>query len=421
MSEFPHQNVRLTPAERALFNKIHFGGWPAPDLPATAARSYSDGRATPAECEAALADCLAKGWLQVIDEAALTAISNDVRAAGLIGPVYSMPDRGDVDFTPLGAAIWLSLHDSLETSTPAFAYQVEIAVHVKSSHYFRTKATALATINEIQGDDSVRSIRGPFEIGPWRAQWWRRFIRGYRIDVEANGYYGTSESYHFSDLVYPPGELQRLQHILDCHNVTRSQWLSLAAMDTAGAKYSSRLPKMIADSVSKRFGGTVSEEECRTGLQDCLRLGWLMIVDFDTEDTTRETLERTGKIDASLREGPAIMPLVQEPWARTTIHFTPPGAALYRMIAAEWLGPAWEDNIHVCLSKETYREEHRYCETEEGLQAILQQYAAREEKIRASKIVPIGPWCVQWWKRFPRGYRLELQLGDPHVRSARPA
>jgi hypothetical protein len=83
------------------------------------------------------------------------------------------------------------------------------------------------------------------------------------------------------------------------------------------------------------------------------------------------------------------------------------------MLAAEWLGPAWEDEVHVSVSKETYREEHRYCETEEGLRAVLQEYAAGDLEVRTSKVVPLGPWCVKWWRRFPHGYRLELQLGDP--------
>ena len=52
-------------------------------------------------------------------------------------------------------------------------------------------------------------------------------------------------------------------------------------------------------------------------------------------------------------------------------HLTPAGAALYRMIAAEYLGPGWEDDLSVW--REYYREGHRYCETEEGLQGVLQR------------------------------------------------
>jgi hypothetical protein len=210
-------------------------------------------------------------------------------------------------------------------------------------------------------------------------------------------------------------ELQRLQHILDCHNITLAQWLLLAVMDTCLVTYTSRLPGIVADWAGRWFGVTISEEECRTGLQDCLRLGWLSSADFEPTDPThqtiaRETLERIGEVKALLREEPAIMPIALT-WALRSIHFTPSGAALYRTLAAEWLGPAWEDEINV--SQQSYREEHHYCETEEGMQAALQKYACRQEKVLASKVVPIGPWCVQWWKRFPRGYRVELQLGDP--------
>jgi hypothetical protein len=81
------------------------------------------------------------------------------------------------------------------------------------------------------------------------------------------------------------------------------------------------------------------------------------------------------------------------------------------MIAAEWLGLDWEDDLSVW--NDYYREEHRYCETEEGLQGIVQEHAARGEVVRTSKLVPLGPWCVYWWERFPAGYRLELEIGEP--------
>jgi hypothetical protein len=93
------------------------------------------------------------------------------------------------------------------------------------------------------------------------------------------------------------------------------------------------------------------------------------------------------------------------------IDFSPHGAALYRMIAAEWLGPDWEDGLRVC--NEYYREEHRYCESEEGLRGIVHEHTAKGEVVRASRVAPLGPWRVRWWERFPAGFRLELEIGDP--------
>jgi hypothetical protein len=93
------------------------------------------------------------------------------------------------------------------------------------------------------------------------------------------------------------------------------------------------------------------------------------------------------------------------------IDFTSCGATLYRMIAAEWLGPDWENALSVW--NDYYRKEHRYSEAEEGLHGVVQELAARGEFVRENTLVPLGPWCVFWWERFPAGYRLELKIGEP--------
>lgn len=81
------------------------------------------------------------------------------------------------------------------------------------------------------------------------------------------------------------------------------------------------------------------------------------------------------------------------------------------MIATEFAGPDWEDALHAYT--ETYREEHWYCETEEGLRGFTEAYAEKGETIQAMRLVSIGPWCVDWWEHFERGYRLEMKIGAP--------
>ena len=193
----------------------------------------------------------------------------------------------------------------------------------------------------------------------------------------------------------------RLRHILDCHNVRLREWLLLAAMERGWDSRASYLPLWVAKDSTKEPGVTVSEDECRDGLETCLRYGWLRWLDGTAVD----------EIHALLREAPTLLPVGSEVVPGGDIDFTFRGAALYRMIAAEWLGPDWEDALEV--SKEYYREEHRYCEAERGLQGIAQGYMDRGEVVRASKVVSLGPWCVYWWERFPDGYRLELQIGAP--------
>src|SRR5947209_4271435 len=109
----------LTLAEAALFNVVHFGlnNAPAfvaedaarPDYALGGPATDPGGPLPPEDCRLAMADCLAKGWLRVIDEAALAGILDDLRGDGFPAPVWLpwLPWEGGVDFTPAGADLWL--------------------------------------------------------------------------------------------------------------------------------------------------------------------------------------------------------------------------------------------------------------------------------------------------------------------------
>jgi hypothetical protein len=397
--------VGITPPEAALFHVVHYGMTASPtSLPSAAAcpdYSLVEPVREP-ECQAALTACLARGWLQVIDEPVLAKIVDELREGQFLGPIYGLPEVGGVDFTHAGAVLWrrLSRHRFPNRPSPDFAE----VVHSKTSRYFRTRTAALRGIEEATQWDGDITVVGPCPIGPWRAQWWRRFSKGYRIEIEERRHWqgrcGEGDGCFMPRPTCQGANPRRLQHILDCHNVTLAEWLLLATMDPACGTYASRLPRWVADSAHRSFGVTTSEDECRAGLDACLRYGWLTLAQNAGDE-----------VDLLLAADPATMPVAPEVRGWDEVDFTPCGATLYRMIAAEWLGSDWEDNLMVW--KETYREEHRYCEATEGLQGIEQGYAASGEIIRASKVVPIGPWCVYWWERFPAGYRLELQIGEP--------
>jgi hypothetical protein len=368
------------------------------------------GPVTKGECQVALAACLAKGWLQVIDEAALARIADELREGRFLGPVYGLPEVGGVDFTGAGAELWhrygrLCSAAGSRNSGPPFAFTD--VVHCKYTRYFRTQVAALADIEDVRSYDDVVSVSGPTPTGPWRVQWWRRFPEGCRIDIEEQRQWqgrGFGEGQGHCLARSPrKDDAIRLRHILDCHNLTLLEWLLLAAMEgSEDYKSASYLPRRVAASAAEQVGVKVSEDECRTGLEACLRSGWLRVVDQLAVD----------EVHALVRDDPALPAVPGEVMSRRgEIDFTPCGATLYRMIAAEWLGPDWEDGLRVW--KESYREEHRYCEGEEGLRNIVQELAGGGEVVRASKVVAIGPWCVRWWDRFPGGYRLELQVGEP--------
>ncbi len=295
--------IEVTPPEAALFNVVHYGMTDLPSnlLSHVASPDYSlVGRVTVEECQVALAGCLAKGWLQVIDEPALARITKELRDSGFVGPIYGFPEIGGVDFTHVGAGIWrrLSSRCFSNTSSP---FPFTDVVHCKTPRYVRTRAAALKGIEEAQQADGAITVAGPVPIGPWRAQWWRRFPEGYRIDVDARrqwqGHSGGGEGCSMPDPYRQGADPQRLMHVLDCHNVTLSEWLLLAAMELCGRKSASLVPRRVAMSAKKTFGVTASEDECRTGLDACLRNGWLRIVDQHAVD----------EVEALKLEEPAIM------------------------------------------------------------------------------------------------------------------
>ena len=114
------------------------------------------------------------------------------------------------------------------------------------------------------------------------------------------------------------------------------------------------------------------------------------------------------EVAALLRAKPAEAAVGEEAPDDCDIDFTPAGAALFRRVATEWVGPAREDGLHAC--KELFREEHCYDVAEEGLREVAEGWAARGAVVR---LVPLGPWCVTWWQRHPAGFCLEVEVSTP--------
>ncbi|WP_157470006.1 hypothetical protein [Gemmata sp. SH-PL17] len=402
---------------------------PPSDLP-DIVRREDYGKVTEAECRVALTNCLAKGWLQVIDEPARKRIVSELQRGGVLGPVYGHPNVGSVDFTDSGAGLWRRLVERCWPEKGLSDYTD--VVHEKTAQYFRTEAAAIAAIEEIRSGDDVVAVTGPAPVGSWRVQWWRRFPEGYRIDFEEQRRWqgrGSGGETCYLDRSVQSGDPNQLQHVLDCRNIALAEWLLLQSMESGCFRNSAvNLARDAAKSGNRYFGVTVSDEQCREGLEACLRYGWLRVVDQIATDEVR-TLLGADSAHLALPRTAENRPqeccytfdplrhdkLVPKPFPATywlgRIDFSPAGAALYRTISSEWLGGDWEDALLV--SRGYYWEEHRYCAAKEGFEGVIEKHIAEGTRVLANRVVSIGPWCARWWDRFPAGFRLELELSEP--------
>jgi hypothetical protein len=397
----------IAPAEASLFNVLHYGlTVPPSDLCRRAAYcDYSLGGPVSAkENQAALAGCLSKGWLQIVDEAALSRIHDEVRREGLLGPVYDYPSLGGVDFTHAGAEQWFHICDRLWDGGRAASFAFCDVVHEKTAHYFRSESAAVAECECWKGYESVVTVAGPLPIGPWRAQWWRRFPEGYAIDVEQRMQWQGRASSGGGDCYFItmklPIDPAHARDVLDRHNVAWVEWLILASLDHATDRRG--IVQLATESGLQLLSRSPTKAECLSGLKACLRNGWLCEVDEQV----------IAEIRNLLRADAAVMPVPFDPmknWAE--IDFSVAGAQLYRMVSAEIFGPNWEDGLIV--EDTYYREEHHYCATQAGLAAVMHEYFESGEVPKSIRTVPIGRWCVYWWQRFRSGYRLELTFGEP--------
>jgi hypothetical protein len=398
-------DMGITPSEASLFNVLHYGlTVPPPDLCRRAAyRDYSvGGPVSVAENSAALASCLSKNWLQIVDEAVLDRLQLEIRQAGILGPIYDYPNLGGVDFTHAGAEQWFRICERLWNGGRHESSAYCDIVHRKSAHYFSSQSKAVSERDRWKGYDSIVSVTEPSPIGPWRANWWRRFPEGYRIDVEERmqwkGRASGGEGFVFLYLGELPFDLSHASDVLDRYNVAWAEWIVLASVEQRNDRHG--IVRRAAE-ISKQFGKNLAASECLGGIETCLINGWLRRVD---EQFTTE-------IRRLLRADPVFMPVPFDLERHSVeMDYSVDGAHHYRMLSAEIFGIDWEDSLRV--EEGYFREEHRYCATEAGLEAVEEQCANSNETPKSRRVEAIGPWCVYWWQLYPEGYRLELTFGE---------
>lgn len=223
-----------------------------------------------------------------------------------------------------------------------------------------------------------------------------------RVDIEEREHgrgCAGSESCQLDLQALNPGQ-ERLTQVLAQHQLTQVEWLLL---DYAGhhfcGQWTDHFLFHFAQNCRLCLHRKVTVDECRAAFEHCVTAGWVRIVDEAA----------LAEIESLMHDEPSAAVLPQTSRLNVgNVDFTPAGARFYRQLSAEWLGMDWEDQLLIDRGLEWKM--HYYCASQQGFEGTLQEHEDRGDIIVSSNVVPVGPWCVHWWQRFPAGYRMGVAL-----------
>jgi hypothetical protein len=152
-----------------------------------AARSQSQGsHLSPDRCSEAIANCLWKQWVQVLNWESAAAISAAVTQDCIPGPVVNFSVH-QLQPTPQGARILQDLCSAIYGVDWSIVSPVAEVVYCKTRSYFTSEAQAAEVQEFWETEARTRVIHQSSRInavGAWRPHWWLRFPHGFALDCE---------------------------------------------------------------------------------------------------------------------------------------------------------------------------------------------------------------------------------------------
>jgi hypothetical protein len=187
-----HEAV-ITRLHRVVFDTVAFQTIPPEILAHNSMMRAS--RPLPLESwQAAVADCIGKGWLRCLDDGAVQEIRATLTGVEFVCDDEAIPRVGDVDFTPAGAR----LHKEILSGSSEGRSRLETpAVRVVSQagsgpleiewYALRPSSVQEALYDTREGwaielaQHTVLSTAQPEASGPWCSRWWNQHPSGYRF------------------------------------------------------------------------------------------------------------------------------------------------------------------------------------------------------------------------------------------------
>jgi hypothetical protein len=385
---------------------------------------------SPQECRQAICSCIAKGVLQIIDAGTRARLKDNIIVNELNGPLYNFPCCGDVDYTVKGVSL---AFDQTEASVPFLVPEARQTQRTIASRPVSNQDVTVVSmphpakqlVEEAGPPNSSYKVRGPIPLGSWRGFWWEDYAEGYCVVTEldepevinVNDYpaereiiapiaaklrdpFDQEESGFF--------EPERQIDVLRGFGIGSEEWTIMQVVGSTCShdkRHVARVACRIKDDGTEKE--TAERDQWLAVFQQavasCVNKKWLVEVDH----------KMVRIIQKSLQKRPMLGPFRQMPVIGQDIDFTLNGVELFRQVHQRlygrigsyhcWRARSEGPGCRICV----YRKDQHYFADLESAIKEAGSIRHRSGIIGVSKPIPIGGWCVYWWKGFRNGYRID--------------
>ncbi|MBS0206786.1 MAG: hypothetical protein JSS49_28260 [Planctomycetes bacterium] len=169
--------------------------------------------------------------------------------------------------------------------------------------------------------------------------------------------------------------------------------LTLAKWGSYDIRHVVRSSTILAKSVLKL---RISSQDAYQAILRCLESGVLVKLD-----------EKALRLRTTVCVSPT--PLVTDNHRTSRLDFTEKEARLLTELGPTIHGDAWLESWVV--EREIFRRVHHYAWNLLDVASVFEEYSRDSAAtVKIGPIQEIGPWCLYWWKRFDKGYRLEFDV-----------
>lgn len=406
-------DLGISVAEFAILNHIHFGCHRPRHLLAkfAACPDYALGESISANDAArAVRSCFKRGLLRVISQRDLADLKRDLAEKECLGPIYDFPPVGGVDFTDRGAEVWLEIEQweskNLREWPPrGFAYHD--TVEIKTRWTFVSRAGMYRQRRLLRKELDCPVMTAPTRLDRIRLSRWSEPVPGWTFDateqLQWQGRGGGGGSFLDWDTEIACLDLPLVRRECRRLRITLSELCVLMSIARWGANDAHQTVRFALSFAKWRLNVRATRAKIMAAVRSGLEKRLLVKLTADDVNLMKVTRDST------------CPPLVLGNPQPDSIALSETGSKFLIEQGPKILGSAWLDGWSV--SREVFRREHRYARNLLDVAAVFEEYSGKsKERVQINAVEEIGPWCIYWWKRFPRGYRIELEITPEGIR-----